>query len=396
MDIGLEQSARSRKQKVKIAFFCGNMSHSGGTERVLSVIANELSERGHTVSVISLWGEGTSFFPLYKRIHVYWVERERHQKGIVGNFRYLTAILRHERPEYLIDVDMILGCYSFFLKWRRPDLCWISWEHFNYYYHFRKNCFLRKIIRRIAGRFADRLVVLTEEDKRYYQENMKLHCGISQIYNPLPYTQRASRNAGSLTGAGGLRPSKYTQGEGLKKEEFPVIFAAGRLTRAKGYDLLIQSWSLLEKRYPQWKVIVAGDGEEEKRLKRQAYKAGLKRFYFAGNVADIERYYEKAAFFVLPSRDEGFGMVLIEAMHFSLPVVAYRCKAGPGEIVDDGETGYLVEPGNVEAFAEKMRILMENEEIRRIMGEKAKKSVKRFDRKMIADEWESLLCGKGK
>ncbi len=136
-------------------------------------------------------------------------------------------------------------------------------------------------------------------------------------------------------------------------------------------------------------MVLAGSGEEEKRLKRQAGKAGLQRFYFAGAVADIERYYEKSAFFVLPSRDEGFGMVLVEAMHFCLPVVAYKCKAG---LVDDGETGFLAEPEDVTAFAEKMRVLMENEEMRRAMGEKAKQSVKRFDRKRIADEWESLLC----
>ncbi len=369
MDIGSERSARNSGSKIRIAFFIGNMSHSGGTERVLSVIANELSGRGYGVSVISLWGESPSFFPLQKGIHVYWAEQGRHRKGILGNLSYLTAVLRHERPEALIDVDMILGCYTFFLKHKLRDLRWISWEHFNYYYHFRKNRLLRKVIRRIAGRCADQLVVLTEEDKGYYQENMRLSCGISRIYNPLPYKM-----------------------EIYKKEELPVIFAAGRLTRAKGFDLLIRSWSLLEKRYPQWKVVLAGGGEEEKRLKRQAGKAGLQRFYFAGAVADIERYYEKSAFFVLPSRDEGFGMVLVEAMHFCLPVVAYKCKAGPAEIVDDGETGFLAEPEDVTAFAEKMRVLIENEEMRRAMGEKAKQSVKRFDRKRIADEWESLLC----
>lgn len=368
MKVQSENLSGHGKEKARIVFFSGNMSHSGGTERVLAAIANGLAKRGYPVSVISLWGDGNSFFPLYKSIQVYWAEKERRRKGITGNLHYLTVVLRQERPDFLIDVDMILGCYSFFLKRRLPDMYWVSWEHFNYYYHFRKNRLIRKLIRRVVGRYADWLIVLTDEDKCYYRRKMTLHCGIRHIYNPVPYE----------------RPV-------LKKEEFPVIFAAGRLTKAKGFDLLIKSWKLLEKKYPQWRVILAGAGEEETKLKKMADRAGLKRFHFAGAVTDIESYYERAAFFVLPSRDEGFGMVLVEAMNYAVPVVAFACKAGPGEIVEDGETGFLVEAGNAAVFAEKMEILMKDEALRRNMGSKAAESVRRFDREEILDAWESLL-----
>lgn len=369
MDIRVERVANYGKQKAKVVFFIGNLSHSGGTERVLSVIANGLAERGYSVSIISLWGNGEYFFPLCKGIKTYWVEMERRRTGIAGNLHYLTAVLRYERAQVLIDVDIILGCYSFFLTRQMPDLYWISWEHFNYFYHFPKKRLLRKLIRKVVVRYADWLVVLTEEDKENYKRNIKLCCGISRIYNPVPYETVF-----------------------LKKEEFPVIFAAGRLTRAKGFDLLIQSWKLLEKWHPQWQMIVAGEGEEERKLKKAVEKAGIKQIYFVGAVADIERYYEKAAFFVLSSRNEGFGMVLIEAMHYRLPVVAYKCKAGPEEIVDDGETGFLVEQENVKAFAEKMELLMKDGELRRKMGNCGGESVKRFDRDRILDEWELLLC----
>ncbi len=370
MGTGLEGSAgdSGKREKARLVFFSGNMSHSGGTERVLSVIANGLAGRGYPVSIISLWGGGNSFFPLCDSIHVYWAEKERRRKGIAGNLHYLTAVLKHERPDFLIDVDSILGCYSFFLKRRFPAMYWVSWEHFHYYHHFQRNRHLRKIIRRIVGRCADWLIVLTEEDKQCYQKKLKFHCRISRIYNPVPYERTIP-----------------------KKKEFPFIFAAGGLTRVKGFDLLIQSWRLLEKKYPQWKVILAGAGEEEKKLKKKAARAGLKRFHFAGVVTDIERYYEKAAFFVLPSRDEGFGMVLVEAMSYSTPVVSFDCKTGPGEIVEDGETGFLVEPENVTAFADKMEMLMTDGALRRKMGIKAGESVKRFDRERILDEWESLL-----
>ena len=95
MGTGLEGSAgdSGKREKARLVFFSGNMSHSGGTERVLSVIANGLAGRGYPVSIISLWGGGNSFFPLCDSIHVYWAEKERRRKGIAGNLHYLTAVL---------------------------------------------------------------------------------------------------------------------------------------------------------------------------------------------------------------------------------------------------------------------------------------------------------------
>ncbi len=357
-----------KKRMQKIMFFIGNMSESGGTERVLSLIADGLSDRGFDVFIVSLWGGGDTFFPMERDIRIYWAEKERATPGITGTLCYLIRILERERPDFLVDVDMILGCYSIFLKWRTPGMRWISWEHFNYYYHFRRNSFLRRIIRRLVVRHADVLVVLTDEDKGYYQKNLNLKCRIIRIYDPVPYQTAA-----------------------YEKEEKPFVFAAGRLTRAKGFDLLIQSWKKLERRYPEWSVVVAGKGEERDRLKRAVRKAGIRRLEFIGNVQDIEAYYEKAAFFVLPSRDEGFGMVLAEAMRFALPTVAYNCMAGPGEIIEDGETGFLVEPGNTNAFADRMEMLIKDQGLRKRMGDRAKDSVRRFDKEGILDVWEKLF-----
>ncbi len=356
------------RENVKIIFNIGNMSHSGGTERVLSVIANGLQERGYKVAIISLKGEGAAFFPLNEKINLYWLEKEVNRGGIIKRIHVLKSILKKENANFLIDVDIIIGFYSIFLKMFVPAVHWISWEHFNYYYHFRKNHNLRKIVRRLVCRFSEQLVVLSDEDKEYYNTNLKLKCGITRIYNPNPY-------------------------ENLPKKslENKMIFAAGRLTKAKGFDLLLQSWSLLEKKYPEWTVVIAGAGEEQEMLEEKKRVLGCENIRFIGTVSNMEEYYEQAAIFVLPSRDEGFGMVLLEAMDFSLPVVSYSCKAGPREIVEDGVIGFLVEPGNVENFAEKMELLMKEEALRRKMGENAKASTKRFDKERILDEWEALL-----
>lgn len=365
-----EVKVHMNRNNLNIIFFIGNMSHSGGTERVLSIVANGLAQRGYQVVIMSLWGSGETFFRIEEPVKLYWLEKEAPRAGIFKKIRLMTSFLNRENADFLVDVDIILGCYSFFLKQFRPHMHWISWEHFNYYYHFRKNHNLRRLIRRLVGRFTDQLVVLSEEDKGYYEKNLNLKCSITRIYNPNPYED--------------VKPK--TTGE-------KVVFAAGRLTKVKGFDLLIKSWKLLEEKYPEWTVLVAGDGEEKEKLARKIKDAGLKHFYLIGSVAGIEQYYQKSEIFVLSSRDEGFGMVLLEAMDYSLPVVSYSCKAGPSEIVIDGENGFLVEPENIEMFAEKMDLLMADFEKRREMGEKAKQSTQRFGKEHILDQWEALLQG---
>ncbi len=354
--------------QTEIVFFIGNMTHSGGTERVLSVIANGLTQRGYQVSIVSMWGSGQTFFPLHKAIRLYWLKEEAPKAGIIKKIRTISFILDREKAEFLIDVDIILGFYSFFLKKLRPKIHWISWEHFNYYYHFKKKHNLRKVARRLVAAYSEQLVVLSDEDKGYYTENLNLKCGITRIYNPNPYEDALP-----------------------KQIERPIIFAAGRLTKVKGFDLLIKSWKLLEERYPEWTVLVAGEGEDREILEEEKRAAEVKNLHFIGNVPKIEQYYRISAIFVLPSRDEGFGMVLLEAMDFSVPVVSYSCKAGPGEIVIDGENGFLIEPENTDAFAEKMELLMKDENLRRQMGRKARESTERFKKENILDQWEVLF-----
>jgi len=169
-----EVKMHMNRKNLKVIFFIGNMSHSGGTERVLSIVANGLAQRGYQVLIMSLWGSGETFFRVDEPVKIYWLEKEAPRAGILKKIRLMTSFLNRENADFLIDVDIILGCYSFFLKQFRPHMHWISWEHFNFYYHFRKNHNFRRLVRRLVGRFSDQLVVLSEEDKGYYQKNINL------------------------------------------------------------------------------------------------------------------------------------------------------------------------------------------------------------------------------
>lgn len=356
---------------MKIGFIIGNMSSSGGTERVLQMIANGLIERGYDISVISMHGKEESFFPLDGRIKRFRLQEE-YPKSILanlGNVKRLYKIVKQEQFDILVDVDLILCFYSLPVKFLTKCKV-ISWEHFNYYYQFRKNNKIRRIAMRFAARFSDVVLVLSKEDFGYYEKNLKIRHRLEQIYNPNPYES-----------------PKETGAE--KKET--LIFAAGRLTKAKGFDYLIQSWAMLENKYPDWRVEIAGQGEDEDALKEMAAQYGLKNLSFIGKVNLIEEYYKRAAIFALPSRNEGFGMVLIEAMAYEVPAVSFSCQAGPSDIITSGKDGILVETGDFKGFADALESLMVHEEKRKEMGEMAAASLERFAPAVILNQWEALL-----
>lgn len=355
---------------MKVGFVIGNMSHTGGTERVLSLIANGLAKRNYKIIIISMWGEKETVFPLEPSIKKYRLS-ENYPKGLgrnVKNVLSLFQIVKREQLSVLIDVDLILTFYSLPVRLACPGLKGIAWEHFNYYYKFRKNNKIRRLAMRLAAAASDVLLVLSKEDRAYYEKHLNIRGRLCQIYNPNTY-----------------------EGISVNRPKERIVFAAGRLTRAKGFDYLLKSWQLLEKDFPDWQLCIAGQGEEKEALLQDIKQRKLENVQLLGSINNIEEYYEKAAFFALPSRDEGFGMVLIEAMAYENPVVSFACKAGPKDIITEGKDGFLVPVGDYRRFADRMRCLMESEELRKEMGKCAKKATKRFDLKGILDQWEELL-----
>jgi glycosyltransferase involved in cell wall biosynthesis len=169
-----------------------------------------------------------------------------------------------------------------------------------------------------------------------------------------------------------------------------VIGTVARLDPRKGYNYLLESAAHVSKIYPRARFIFAGVGELRPELDRLVKKLGIsEKVIFVGNVKSIPGFLGLLDIFVLPSLDEGFGIVILEAMTAGLPVVASRVGGIP-EIVNENETGFLVEPANSEALAQAIIKLIDDKELRVRMGDLAKAKVKKFSSKEMTKKIEKV------
>ncbi|MFJ8949090.1 glycosyltransferase [Streptomyces sp. NPDC102381] len=175
-----------------------------------------------------------------------------------------------------------------------------------------------------------------------------------------------------------------------------VVVAAGRLISVKNYALLIEAFGYVVAERPDWSLRLYGRGRLAGRLREQVMAAGLHHHVrLMGAVAPIEPEWSKGSIAAVSSNAESFGMTLVEAMHAGLPVVATDCPYGPGEIIDDGRDGYLVQPGDPKAFAAALLDLIEDDERRHAMAEAAKAKALTFTPRTAAERFLDLVAELG-
>lgn len=172
------------------------------------------------------------------------------------------------------------------------------------------------------------------------------------------------------------------------------LLYVGRLEQGeKRPDRLIKIWKRLYRKFPDWEMIIVGDGKERGRLEHQAKK--LERISFVG-FQSPEQYYRDASIFCMTSNFEGFGMVLTEAMAFGTVPFAFDSYSAVHDIIEDGKTGVLVKPFSIKEYADKLATLMDNEAQRIQMSENCMKDVVRFSLDNIIKLWEILFNSLGK
>ena len=256
-----------------------------------------------------------------------------------------------------------------------------------------KRLFAKFWMRSLVGKLRrlDQLVVLTDKSKASWPELSN----VTVIPDPITILrEKETVNSEKFAAAG--------------KREVGVnrVVTIGRYAYQKGYDLLLQAWAEVERTRKEergrrneemrglenWTLDIYGQGDQTDYRQLMA-ELGIdsNRCHLNGPVEDVVKAYQESSIFVLSSRFEGFGMVLIEAMACGLPVVSFDCPAGPDEIITDGVDGLLVPSGDVHTLAEKLMVLMSDENLRRRLGQQARQTAQRYEMTTIADQWTALF-----
>jgi glycosyltransferase involved in cell wall biosynthesis len=175
-----------------------------------------------------------------------------------------------------------------------------------------------------------------------------------------------------------------------------TVLAMGRLVPAKGFDVLLRAWQQVAAEEPGWQLVVHGEGEERAHLTALIRKFGLEgRASLLGVCDDPTQTYGRASVFCLSSRYEGFGLVLIEAMAFGLPIVSTDCETGPRELLSPGEDALVVAREDANALAKALLTVIRQPELAARLGASGRQKASRFALERIALQWDALVTAPG-
>lgn len=372
---------------MKIAYCIESLYNSRGTERVLTVCANMLCH-DYDITIITAFNHDKSdYYKLDKKIRrvdlgvetvnvrrwsslVYNPTKERYKKQLS---EYLFA----NKQDIVVSLG---GLEMYFLPSIKDGSKKVLWFHFSFNISrlFVAESYLRLIrpfayslqtIRRVVyARRFNQIVVLSKSDLKSWSKYCR-HC--TYIYNPLTI--------------------KVSQTSTCKN--FQAI-AVGVLGIQKGFDYLVDAWEIISRKHPNWCLNIFGDGPDREKLQNQIRRNKLESVVkLKGITNNIAKEYSNHSLFVLSSRAEGFGLVLVEASAFGLPLVSFNCPQGPSEIIENGVNGFLVEQiGDVKSLADAIDVLISNEQLRLKMGKNALVSSKRYSEDVIIKEWHKLFC----
>ena len=377
-------------ERYKIVFCTPAIYSAGGVERVVSYKACYFAEQlGYDVTIIVTEGKGRDcYFPLSDKVKVINFElgfEELWRASFIKKvYLYLTKQRQYKR---LLKAELMRIRPDFTISMLRREINFLTSIHDgskkigelhvnrSNYRNFEANdsnglkrlfakFWMRSLVKKLKR--LDQLVVLTDKSKASWPELSN----VSVIPDPIPM------------------PIPLAISDLHAKR----VVTIGRYAYQKGYDLLLQAWAEVEKQYPDWTLDIYGQGDQT--IYRELMgDLGIdaNRCHLNGPVEDVVKTYQDSAIFVLSSRFEGFGLVLVEAMACGLPVVSFDCPAGPDEIITDGVDGLLVPSGDVQALAEKLMALIADEDLRQRLGKQARQTAQRYNMAAISNQWKTLF-----
>lgn len=171
-----------------------------------------------------------------------------------------------------------------------------------------------------------------------------------------------------------------------------VILSVGRLIKDKGYKSLIKAFAIIAPQHPEWTLVIYGDGQERKNLKKLIEHYDLsERISLAGISDDMDSVYQAGEIFVLPSKYESFGLSTVEAMSHGLPVIGFKDCTGTSDIIEDGVNGTLVKTRCYIELSKDIEYLILNPKLRKEYGDKGYELSKKFSLETSTKAWAKYL-----
>jgi glycosyltransferase involved in cell wall biosynthesis len=347
---------------------------TGGAERVMSVMANYFADRGDEVSIVTLDdGSAPPFFEL--RAPVRWQPLGMGRASgspfvrVWNAQRRLLALRRRIQandPDVVVAFTDRINILVLIATIGMGTPVIVSERNDPTQHHAGA---IFGVVRRITYRRAQSIVTQTNAVASYFRPPLRAKTSV--IPNPAP-PPPARPAVDSRNGA--------------------EMMAMGRLTEAKGFDLLLRAFATIAGQHSDWNLTIWGEGALRSSLERLREELGLaERVRLPGRTATPALEMQRADLFVLSSRYEGFPNVLVEAMACGTPVVSFNCPSGPADIIEDGVNGRLVPPQDVEALASAMSSLMSDEQERQRLGANAERVTETFSLERVMNMWERVM-----
>ncbi|WP_373899173.1 glycosyltransferase family 4 protein [Haloimpatiens sp. FM7315] len=360
----------------KILIYVDSMNPSGGIERVIANLSNQWIN--HFDITLLVKDDKNSFYPLDKKVKYCTINcplkinfTSRFLRGygflksIIQSQYKLKIYLKKEKPDYIYTSN-IINSLEILMQSREYSKKLVISEHGSFYGY---NSVYTRLKKYIYPR-AYKLSVPTKMDTGIYTK-----CGYPAVYIP--------------------HLSTFTGANEQSKLKNKIVLNVGRLTSDKQQLKLLQLWKkILENNSTfDWKLQIVGKGEEEENLKNYVINNHMSNnVEFIRPTENIHEYFKNASIFAFTSRNEGFGMVLLEAMSFGVPCISFDCPSGPRDLITD-ENGFLIENNNADKFVEKLELLIENYELRKNKGQKAYEMANNWDNEAIVKAWVDLFRG---
>lgn len=349
----------------------------GGAERTASVLASAWAAQGNDVTLITLTQDDAPAYALHPAVRLRQLRllRGAAKNPLHGAVRQLNCVralhqnLIASTPDLIISFMEVSNILTLLAARGMPAPVVIT-EHTHPAFHYIG--WHWQILRRLFYHRAGTLVCMTHAVLSWFQKRIKVNGYV--IPNPV---EAVPMRAGA---------------EVSPRGEEKTVIAMGRLSREKGFDLLLEAFSRIAGRHPDWQLKIVGDGLLRSELETQATRLNLGcRVQFTGTISNPYPVLRSADLFVFSSRFEGFGNALCEAMACGLPVISFDCPSGPREIIRDDVDGLLVPREDITALATTMDRLMSDPQERVRLASRAPEITERFGLNRVLGLWGQLF-----